>query len=124
VYPSLLGQDVRPLGGVGVVLGGAVVGGGCVIVGAGAVVGGGAGAVTPGLVADGIATTVLVFPFGERRIAATAPRPARTRKTSTGQTQSPGYQPRRAHAAAAPEKIPVRAGKRSPHSRQYSCPAA
>ena len=108
--------------------GGAVAVGGGVVVGAGAVVVGRGGVVvpTPGpLVAPGgvatMAGPVELFPF-EIRIAASAPSAARTRKTNTGQIQSPGYQPRPAQAEASRPKTPLCAGSRSPHSRQYSWP--
>src|SRR5437660_1268206 len=108
---------MRFRGGGGVVGVGAVVGGGAVVV-VGAVVNGGDVLVAPGGVATIVGPAELV-PF-ESRIAANAPSAARTRNTSTGQIQSPGYQPRPAKAEAARPKSPLAAGSRSPHSRQYS----
>src|SRR5438128_2696979 len=108
--------------GGGVVRGRTVVGGGAVVVGGGAVVVPAVGMTVPGSVAT-IAGPAELLPL-ESRIAATAPRAARTRNTNTGQIQSPGYQPRPAQADASRPKRPLREGSCSPHSRQYSCPGA
>ena len=105
-------------GGAGAVGGGAVVAGGAVAVGGGAVVTVGAALVAPGGVAT-IAGPAELVPF-ESRIAASAPRAARTRNANTGQIQSPGYQPRPAQADASRSKGPRLVGSCSPHSRQYS----
>src|SRR3954471_18172352 len=48
-----------------------------------------------------------------------------TSASSVGQIQSPGYQPSRLrHAPPRTATTRPRAGSRSPHSRQYSWPAA
>jgi hypothetical protein len=69
-----------------------------------------------------VATIVLFSaPASERTIAAAAPATASTRKSSTGQIQSPGYQAnRRCQAFASLPKAPLPADSRYPHSRQYS----
>jgi hypothetical protein len=60
----------------------------------------------------------------DRSTHSDAPAPAtaaRTAASSTGQIQSPGYQPiRRRHRASRRATSPRSSGRCSPHSRQYS----
>ena len=73
-----------------------------------------------------VATSRLLsaFPRSARTttVAATA---ATARPSRAAQTQSPGYQGiRRRHAPRSAEVARAEPGSWSPHSRQYSCPAA
>src|SRR5206468_2738976 len=117
----------RPLGPVP----GAVGSGPVVIVGAGApgrvlvmvgatVEGAAPGpTVTVGPVATSVGVALLRAAFAAR--AAPVAAIVRTRKSSTGQIQSPGYHAkRRCHDDASTPTTPRLVGSRAPHSRQYS----
>src|SRR5256885_1790188 len=69
-----------------------------------------------------VATIVeLPLPASARTMAAVAPATAMSRKSSTGQIQSPGYQPSRCcQTAASRPKTPPPGCSLCPHSRQYS----
>jgi hypothetical protein len=55
------------------------------------------------------------------RWATTPPRVAISRRSRTGQIQSPGYQGTRCfHAVPSVATVPRASGSRCPHSRQYS----
>src|SRR4051812_3304794 len=55
------------------------------------------------------------------KLESLAPRVAISRRSRTGQIQSPGYQGTRCfHAVPSVETVPRASGSRSPHSRQYS----
>jgi hypothetical protein len=128
VYPDVLGHAMTfPwVGGPFVRVGG---GGAAVVVG-GAVVGSVAAAVVvspnppPVAVAGDVATIVLLLEPPVARIATSAPSAARTRKSSTGQIQSPGYHRRLRQGATKFSNHPASVVSLSPHSRQYSWPAA
>ena len=85
--------------------------------------------VVPGPTVTPVGTAVS-GPFALDRVAFTASTAAvativRTKKKATGQIQSPGYQAkRRCQLEARTPTTPRFVGRRSPHSRQYSCSGA
>jgi hypothetical protein len=84
----------------------------------------GAGAPGPTVTGVFVATNVCAaFPFDVfAATAAVVASTVRTRKKSTGQIQSPGYQAnRRCQDDASTPTTPRFVGSRVPHSRQYSC---